>query len=729
MRIRRHSNLTQILTVRLLTGAVALATAIKLLYFLPIIVAQYQVVPIGIFIFGLVGEFAIPLLGGLLAFGGGLPLLRWVNAATVIGHVLVTVFSFVLFATTDNSWTPPWIFVSAGSAVSAAICWRWKGVILLISLGMLSVVQLPFTVFAGTNVSISASAGIQMVVGMAVFGGIAVAVVASSRLLDRVAAEAAQSVAFASAQRARQETSVHSDAIMHDDILGTLLFGAENNPLFRNVVATQASRALIEIKKLSVGLKDNVIELDELRAEASEIVHQLDPAALIVMSGENAGRVPGFAVDALLGALTQALTNSVLHARVGITPVRRVVTLTGVNQGIEISVQDDGVGFNPASVSQSRLGIRSSIHARMNAIQGGSSRVESALGKGTTVNLSWSMSQAVLTEDKDAGSAAQLNTSTLRILRIVVWTFLVGQIPLSIVSILSMQNTLASIVALIALAAPVILLINRRFVMDSTVATVLVVGVIVAASMVFFQGFDVTRSHAGVWFLSSGAMLLLALVFSRRGLLAWVVMGVIAVFFFADSFGEESGFLPGFELIVRPIGLLLVGTLFSVPLNLFQPRINALRAESRRLLGDQAFVVAATIQRQSEAVRLRSLAGPLLETLARAVELTPAQVTECVALEGLLRDQARGNLLSRGELAAAAGSARTRGIDVMLLDDSDGEGVTDSDIENITNWMSDHLQKMTDGQFVGRVLPPGRPDVATIVIADRYGPVRLSLPR
>jgi hypothetical protein len=66
---------------------------------------------------------------------------------------------------------------------------------------------------------------------------------------------------------------------------------------------------------------------------------------------------------------------------------------------------------------------------------------------------------------------------------------------------------------------------------------------------------------------------------------------------------------------------------------------------------------------------------------------------------------------------------------VLLLDDSDGEGVTDADVLGITTWMSGHLATVTEGQFVGRILPAGRSELATIVIADARGPLRLSLPR
>jgi signal transduction histidine kinase len=444
------------------------------------------------------------------------------------------------------------------------------------------------------------------------------------------------------------------------------------------------------------------------------------------MSGDG---IPAAVAEAMLAALTQALTNSVLHAGVGGGAVQRIVTLAGDGRGVDMRIDDDGVGFNPSRVPQSRLGIRSSIQARMNAIPGGSSAVRSSPGNGTMVDLRWHPLRESPDEISERSAPSGLNVASVRVLRIVVGTFLLGQVLLCAFSSVSMGNIAGSVVALIALCVPVLVLATRRFVMDSTVVVLVVAGVLVSASMVFFQGTDPTTGHAGVWFLDSGAVLLMVLLPSRRGRLAWGTMAAVVAIFVVDSLSQQTVATEGLELVVRPIALLLTATLLSVPLDLFQPRINALRADSRRLLGEKIFIASTAVQRNAEAARLQLLAGPLLGALARGELLTHNQMAECVALEGMLRDQARGNRLSQGELAVAAGRARTRGIDVMLLDDSDGVGLTESDIANIATWMREQLDTMTEGQFVGRVLPPGRPDVATIVIADLRGPVRMSLHR
>jgi signal transduction histidine kinase len=53
-----------------------------------------------------------------------------------------------------------------------------------------------------------------------------------------------------------------------------------------------------------------------------------------------------------------------------------------------VEVRDNGKGFNPERLPKDRLGISTSIKARMELI-GGKAQVSSTPGNGTTVILSW----------------------------------------------------------------------------------------------------------------------------------------------------------------------------------------------------------------------------------------------------------------------------------------------------------------------------------------------------
>jgi signal transduction histidine kinase len=109
--------------------------------------------------------------------------------------------------------------------------------------------------------------------------------------------------------------------------------------------------------------------------------------ARLDLSAARAVELPPRAADALIGALVQALDNSIKHAGPLASCVARAVP--SGDGGVRITVQDDGRGFDFSSVAGARLGVRVSIIERVRAI-GGTAEIRSAPGCGTTVVLEWS---------------------------------------------------------------------------------------------------------------------------------------------------------------------------------------------------------------------------------------------------------------------------------------------------------------------------------------------------
>ena len=58
------------------------------------------------------------------------------------------------------------------------------------------------------------------------------------------------------------------------------------------------------------------------------------------------------------------------------------------DDGVLLEVGDDGVGFDPASVPEERLGVRVSIVERV-ANAGGTACIDSRPGQGTVVRVMW----------------------------------------------------------------------------------------------------------------------------------------------------------------------------------------------------------------------------------------------------------------------------------------------------------------------------------------------------
>ena len=102
---------------------------------------------------------------------------------------------------------------------------------------------------------------------------------------------------------------------------------------------------------------------------------------------------PADAVRAIGAALAEALRNSIRHAG----PSTRSITVEAGPGILSATVTDDGVGFDRTSVPPHRLGLTVSIRGRLRQLPGGSSRIDSTPGQGTSVQLMWRARDVPLT--------------------------------------------------------------------------------------------------------------------------------------------------------------------------------------------------------------------------------------------------------------------------------------------------------------------------------------------
>src|SRR5581483_278959 len=86
----------------------------------------------------------------------------------------------------------------------------------------------------------------------------------------------------------------------------------------------------------------------------------------VSISEDAAGSEPEI-VEAVGGAVTEALTNAAKHGRATTTVV--FADLDDRTGGLFVSVKDDGQGFDPASVPEG-VGMRTSIRARIESVGG-----------------------------------------------------------------------------------------------------------------------------------------------------------------------------------------------------------------------------------------------------------------------------------------------------------------------------------------------------------------------
>ena len=213
------------------------------------------------------------------------------------------------------------------------------------------------------------------------------------------AALAAQEAAAATASAEtleRQRTRYH--AFTHDDVLATLLAASQDGATPSDVTKRSAMRTLEKMDQFRADLPiQHWLTIGEfeshLRLAAVGVGVPLH--STLSAPGGTDLRIPVEVCDALTEALTEAMRNSVRH---GVwpdgKPVHREARASRTADTIEITVTDNGRGFNPRRVGIDRLGVRLSILQRVNSQPGGHASVVSARGSGTTVTLTWTASLA-----------------------------------------------------------------------------------------------------------------------------------------------------------------------------------------------------------------------------------------------------------------------------------------------------------------------------------------------
>lgn len=209
----------------------------------------------------------------------------------------------------------------------------------------------------------------------------AAGVAAALRTADRRRAEAEAALATERNERIRAEEHAELAAHLHDSVLQTLAL-IQRDPSATSDVRGLARRQERELRAwlfpdragngpVTGGFREALVtvcsEIEDLGAAQVEVV----------VVGDHAG-----VVDPIVRAAREAVLNAAKHSGV------ETVSVYGeANEGeLLVFVKDRGVGFDPASVPESRQGIRESIVNRMER-HGGTAEIISTPDSGTEVRL------------------------------------------------------------------------------------------------------------------------------------------------------------------------------------------------------------------------------------------------------------------------------------------------------------------------------------------------------
>ncbi|WP_426325540.1 sensor histidine kinase [Microbacterium sp. E-13] len=313
----------------------------------------------------------------------------WIAVSQLV--VLVTWVPFMQASELPAESSQPWVFgVTAFGVTGAAMAWsgRWlwlylpaTGFLVLVDRALSS--PQPFAVAF-------ADALYAVMFGAVIAALVSVTLVRAAEL-DAAAASAREETAVQAARRSEHRQRSRVKALLHDQVLVTLLAAAQASSLLRGAAAAQAKNTLAKLKEYeSGGASVEGRSPREFVWHLQAITTETDPGAVFSYHvAEDAHPVAAHAAQALAEGLGEALRNVVRHAELPGRELHREVHVDVATSGVRVDVLDDGRGFDPNTVPPARLGIAVSIRERMATLPGGSSDVVSLPGHGTRVVLEW----------------------------------------------------------------------------------------------------------------------------------------------------------------------------------------------------------------------------------------------------------------------------------------------------------------------------------------------------
>ena len=558
----------------------------------------------------------------------------------------------------------------------------------------------------------------------------------------------------ASRARARRR----ADNFIHDRILSVL-----------KVIPTEST----EPAQLRAGAREALTDLDTAAAEPDAPIRSSEPDESSVRSSELLAaltrrlraiggddvvisdsitknlNLPQETAQALVDAAAEALRNSLTHAAgPDRGPIMRTAALRSDADGVTITVSDDGRGFDPERAPISRHGVSGSIIARMRDAQG-QALIDSSPGAGTTVTLSWNPRTTTTAEsptgpcartDPEAGQtqaavpttrapavtpplslASSMEARTPRI--IVVCIFVLY----ALVTLLEMRagsyRRLAPVIAgLLAMVLAALALLKRwpAHRMPAREAALVAAAAGGANVLVLFQIDSAGWPGYTSWCIGAGTTLCCGLIARERPRQAWA--GLVLTIIVIGMWTLDTGHNP---IIILTLG---AGQLFPLVIWHLTARLSVditARTAASETAGAE-IAAQRRAHRESEALMRQAMTSvrrrvePLLTAIADGAPITAGMRARARMLEAELRDERRAPFFTGTRVIESARAARTRGIDVILLDDrGTSGGLTDDAQKTIINQAIRALDDARKGQVVIRLLPPRqRPRLLSIVTDD-----------
>ena len=177
------------------------------------------------------------------------------------------------------------------------------------------------------------------------------------------------------------------DALVHDQVLHTLLLAARARSEVEKQAAVRSATVAIESLQRAedeVAAIGSVTPLGLFKA-IEKAALDLDPRVAVTSRGGGSENLDPEVAQALTEATLQALDNAIQHSQ-----AKKIELLLDSPEeySLVFEIVDDGIGFRLDRATRDRIGIRTSIQARVESV-GGQAEIESAPGMGVKVSLRW----------------------------------------------------------------------------------------------------------------------------------------------------------------------------------------------------------------------------------------------------------------------------------------------------------------------------------------------------
>lgn len=298
--------------------------------------------------------------------------------------------------------------------------------------------------------------------------------------------------------------------------------------------------------------------------------------------------------------------------------------------------------------------------------------------------------------------------------RALIWSYWATMAGLMFWTIDEVREPVPSYVAIVILAAVALALsLDTADQLSMGVTLFVIAAGVTNCLLVSWQLLQIGYAQ---WFLGAATIGLFFLCLRGRILWAWIGYVLICAVTVSWGLTSEIGLAASLLALGRQLPVVLIGTLFATGLRRTGDDIERLTTESTRRAADEAATVATAREREERLVALGELATPMLERLASGAPITDVDRLEYALAEAELRDGLRAPSLVLPDVSAAARSARRRGVEVVLLDDSDPGALSAGDLARAATRISALINATTDGRVTARLLPSGRDSIATIVV-------------